>query len=223
MAPPNEKMSRSWKGTARMPVDNWQNSGKTRYEYMFETLEAAILVEYDSNDKNHQGDVRYRELASEGTRWRDKLPMAPLHVSELQRGREYEFRQLPLGSFYSTPKSPNVKQFTYYNYYPRPSKGTNMDTDLGEFALKGSFTNLGKTTVIFVDHPNKNYFNLATKSATSTRPVKKKPSMIEKKKQSRNTRIKKRSKTKTKSPSRKPDSVSFSKKKRKTLTRQKTQ
>ena len=105
-----------------------------------------------------KGDVRYRALVSEGTRWRDDFAMAPLHARDLQRGRQYEFRQLPLGSFYSTPKSPNVKQFTYYNYYPRPSKGTNMDTDLGEFALKGSFTDLGKDLLFLLDYPNKSIF-----------------------------------------------------------------
>ena len=193
MAPPNEMMLRSWKGTARMPVDNWRNSGLTRYEYMFNNLEAAIVIEFDSQDKNHQGDVRYRELASEGTRWRDDLPMAPLHVKDLQRGRQYEFRQLPLGSYYIDRTSQvephigdqRVLHFTYYNYYPRPSKGTNMDTDLGEFALKGRFTDLGKTPVIFVDHPNKKYFELAKKSAASNRPAIKTSSMYKKKKESR--------------------------------------
>ena len=191
MPAPNEMMSRSWKGNSRISVENWRNSGLTRYEYMFKNLEGAIVVDYDPKDINHQGDVRYRELASEGTRWQDTLPLVPLHVRELQRGRQYEFRQLPLGSSYSLPSDPRrVLQIDYYNYYPQPSKGTNIDTAIGDISFKGRFTDLAKMIVIFKDHPNKKFFDLATKSAASTRA--RSPSPQKKRSASRSSMYKKK-------------------------------
>ena len=147
-------------------IGPWNKTNETREAFGIRTLDIAIDVHFDPNDREFHGDIRYdglqrkhnRTLASEGGRWRDTVPLEPLKVEDLIMGQTYRFGELPLGS--KLIMDERELTLNYYNYAPRPSKGAIVSTDLSEenngfMTQKGVFTALGNKPVMFVSHPHK--------------------------------------------------------------------
>jgi len=163
----------------------WSKTGETREAFGIRTLDIAIDVHYDPNDREFHGDIRYdglqrkhkRTLASEGGRWSDTVPLEPLKVEELIIGQTYRLGQIPLGS--KIIMDDREQTLNYYNYAPRPSKGATVSTDLSEqnngyMTNKGAFTALGNMPVRFVSHPHKRI--KPAKSATALKAKSRTPS-----------------------------------------------
>lgn len=178
----------------------WSRTGETREAFGIRTLDIAIDVHYDPNDREFHGDIRYdglqrkhnRTLASEGGRWRDTVPLEPQKVEELIIGQTYRFGELPLGSKFIM--NGTEQTLNYYNYAPRPSKGATVSTDLsdennGYITNKGAFTALGNMTVTFVGHPHKRI--KPAKSATALKAKSRTPTKSSSKSASRSSRYKK--------------------------------
>ena len=178
----------------------WSRTGETREAFGIRTLDIAIDVHYDTNDREFHGDIRYdglqkkhnRTLASEGGRWRDTVPLEPLNVEELNTGVTYRFGELPLGSKFIMN---GIEQtLNYYNYAPRPSKGATVSTDLSEenngyMTNKGAFTALGNMPVTFVSHPHKRI--KPAKSASALKAKSRTPTKSSSKSSTRSSRYKK--------------------------------
>lgn len=155
----------------------WDKAGENRNAFAIRTLDVAFTVYFDEQDIEHQGDIRYsalqernrRTLASEGGRWRSEELLDPLHLRDLVNGQVYRLKSLPLGSVYAMPDG-SQHTLLMYNYYPRPSKGANIEFDTSNdnngFIVKGGdFTNFGNTMVTFLSHPNIKHFSKPSKSA----------------------------------------------------------
>ena len=173
----------------------WNQTGETKDEFAIRTLDIALDVHFDKDDKEFHGDIRYdglqrkhgRALVSEDGRWRDETPLEPLRVEELSIGETYRLRELPLGSKFIMDGA--ERSLEHYNYAPRPSKGATVKvpSDLsqennGWMINKGVFTDLGNKEVTFVSHPHANRSrNLVSKkhpakSAASVRARSRTPS-----------------------------------------------
>ena len=223
----------------------WSRTGETREAFGIRTLDIAIDVHYDPNDREFHGDIRYdglqkkhnRTLASEG-RWRDTVPLEPLNVEELNTGVTYRFGELPLGSKFIMN---GIEQtLNYYNYAPRPSKGAIVSTDLSEenngfMTNKGAFTALGNMPVTFVSHPHKRIkpaksaSALKAKSRTPTKSSSKsstksatRSSRYKKQAASRQRRVKSAKKRRRRKQGSRAKSVSVDKLSRKRSTRRRS-
>ena len=174
--PPPRRPPPGWKN-----IGPWNETNETRDAYGIRTLDIAIDVHFDPNDREFHGDIRYddlqrkhnRTLASEGGRWLDNEPLEPLKVEDLIIGHTYRLVELPLGSKFIMPDG-SEKTLNNYNYAPRPSKGATVKVpaDLsqennGWMINKGVFTVLGNKEVTFVSHPHKRI--KPAKSAASVR------------------------------------------------------
>ena len=172
--PPPRRPPPGWKN-----IGPWNETNETRDAYGIRTLDIAIDVHFDPNDREFHGDIRYddlqrkhdRTLASEGGRWMDTVPLEPLKVEDLIIGQTYRLVELPLGSKFIMPYGIE-KTLNYYNYAPRPSKGATIkvpaelsEENNGWIANKGAFTDLGNIEVTFVTHPHKRI--RPSKSATA--------------------------------------------------------
>lgn len=149
-------------------IGPWNKTGETKEAYGIRTLNIAVNVHFDKDDREFHGDIRYddlqrkhnRTLATEGGRWSDTVPLEPLKVEELSIGQTYRLGQLPLGS--KIIMNGEEKTLEYYNYAPQPSRGAiiKVSPDVsveynGFMTKKGVFTELGNMTVTFVSHPHK--------------------------------------------------------------------
>jgi len=148
----------------------WNQTGETKDEFAIRTLDIALDVHFDKDDKEFHGDIRYdglqrkhnRALASEGDRWRDDTtPLEPVKVEDLSIGETYRLGELPLGSKFIMPDG-SEKTLNNYNYAPRPSKGATVKVPVelseennGWMINKGVFTDLGDKPVTFMSHPHK--------------------------------------------------------------------
>lgn len=161
----------------------WTQTGETKDEYAIRTLNIALDVHFDKDDREFHGDIRYdglqrkhnRALASEDGRWRDDTtPLEPLKLEVLVIGKTYRLGQLPLGSTFIMPDG-SEKTLNKYNYAPQPSRGAiiKVSSDVSEenngfIVKKGVFTDLGNKKITFVSHPHVNRSHLS-KSAASVR------------------------------------------------------
>ena len=156
----------------------WTKEGLTREQYGRKYLALAFNVEFDENDKEYQGDIRYDDLQRQNDsvlaseRWRSQeAPSEPPHIRELVNGETYKLVQLPLGSAFRMPDGTEHK-LDRYTYMPRPSKGSSIEIsnqiselDNSLIARHGAVTELGRTLVTFLSHPNKKHFAKPSKSA----------------------------------------------------------
>ena len=224
----------------------WSRTGETREAYGIRTLNIAIDVYFDEDDRKFHGDIRYdglqrkhnRTLASEGDRWNDTVPLEPQKVEELIIGDTYRFGELPLGSKFIM--NGTEQTLDYYNYAPRPSKGATVSTDLSEenngyITNKGAFTALGNMPVTFVGHPHKQIkpaksaTALKAKSRTPTKSSSKsstksasRSSRYKKKAASRQRRVKSAKKRRRRKQGSRAKSVSVDKLSRKRSTRRRS-
>ena len=198
----------------RRPPPGWKNIGpwnktnETKEAYGIRTLNIAVNVHFDKDDREFHGDIRYdglqrkhnRTLASEGGRWRDTVPLEPQKVEELIIGQTYRFGELPLGSKFIMN---GIEQtLNYYNYAPQPSRGAliKVSPDVsvaynGFMTKKGVFTELGNMPVTFVSHPHKRI--KPAKSATAIKAKSRTPTKSSTKSSSKSS-----SKSSTKSATR---------------------
>lgn len=156
----------------------WTKEGLTREQYGRKYLALAFNVEFDENDKEYQGDIRYDDLQRQNDsvlaseRWRsEEAPSEPPHIRELVNGETIMLVQLPLGSAFRMPDGTEHK-LDRYTYMPRPSKGSSIEIsnqiselDNSLIARHGAVTELGRTLVTFLSHPNKKHFAKPSKSA----------------------------------------------------------
>ena len=161
----------------RMPPP-WEEEGLTREQYGRKHLGIAFDVEFDSDDKDYQGDIRYDDLqrnnnnALISNKWRSQEPPSePPHIRRLVNGEPYMLAQLPLGSVFKMQDG-NEHVLDNYTYMPRPRHGSSIkisnqisDLDKSYIINEGLLTDLGRTEVEFLSHPNKIHFAKPSKSA----------------------------------------------------------
>jgi len=161
----------------RMPPP-WEEEGLTREQYGRKHLGIAFDVEFDSDDKDYQGDIRYDDLqrnnnnALISNKWRSQEPPSePPHIRRLVHGEPYMLAQLPLGSVFKMQDG-NEHVLDNYTYMPRPRHGSSIkisnqisDLDKSYIINEGLLTDLGRTEVEFLSHPNKIHFAKPSKSA----------------------------------------------------------
>ena len=161
----------------RMPPP-WEEEGLTREQYGRKHLGIAFNVEFDSDDKDYQGDIRYDDLqrnnnnALISNKWRSQEPPSePPHIRRLVNGEPYMLAQLPLGSVFKMQDG-NEHVLDNYTYMPRPRHGSSIkisnqisDLDKSYIINEGLLTDLGRTEVEFLSHPNKIHFAKPSKSA----------------------------------------------------------
>lgn len=185
-------------------IGPWNKTNETKEAYGIRTLNIAVNVHFDENDREFHGDIRYddlqrkhnRTLTTQGRRWRDDtIPLEPLKVEDLSIGQTYRLRQLPLGSTFIMPDG-GEKTLDYYNYAPQPSRGAiikvspNVSEEYNGFMTKkGEFTELGNMPVTFVSHPHKRI--KPAKSATALKARTRSPSRTPSRTPSRSSRYKK--------------------------------
>lgn len=150
-------------------IGPWNQTNETRDEFAIRTLDIALDVHFDKDDREFHGDIRYdglqrkhnRALTSEDGRWRDdETPLEPVKVEDLSIGETYRLGELPLGSKFIMDGA--ERSLEHYNYAPRPSKGATVkvpaelsEENNGWMINKGVFTDLGNKEVTFVSHPHK--------------------------------------------------------------------
>lgn len=161
----------------RMPPP-WEEEGLTREQYGRKHLGIAFDVEFDSDDKDYQGDIRYDDLQRNNNnsliskKWRSQEPPSePPHIRRLVHGEPYMLAQLPLGSVFKM-RDGNEHILDKYTYMPRPRHGSSIkisnqisDLDKSYIINEGLLTDLGRTEVEFLSHPNKIHFAKPSKSA----------------------------------------------------------
>ena len=161
----------------RMPPP-WEEEGLTREQYGRKHLGIAFDVEFDSDDKDYQGDIRYDDLQRKNNnsliskKWRSQEPPSePPHIRRLVNGEPYMLAQLPLGSVFKMQDG-NEHVLDNYTYMPRPRHGSSIkisnqisDLDKSYIINEGLLTDLGRTEVEFLSHPNKIHFAKPSKSA----------------------------------------------------------
>ena len=100
-----------------------------------------------------------------------KAPSEPPHIRRLVNGEPYMLAQLPLGSVFKMQDG-NEHVLDNYTYMPRPRHGSSIkisnqisDLDKSYIINEGLLTDLGRTEVEFLSHPNKIHFAKPSKSA----------------------------------------------------------
>ena len=98
-------------------------------------------------------------------------PSEPPHIRRLVNGEPYMLAQLPLGSVFKMQDG-NEHVLDNYTYMPRPRHGSSIkisnqisDLDKSYIINEGLLTDLGRTEVEFLSHPNKIHFAKPSKSA----------------------------------------------------------
>ena len=134
--------------------DDWNQDLEDRKTYVLRTLKRAIEIDFDEDDENYHGDIRFMELVSQEKRgWREPTDnSAPLPADRLQKDNIYRIRDLPLGSTFE--RGGVVDTIMFYNYQPRPSRGCIITISGGAIVTNGLFTDYANEQVILVDHPH---------------------------------------------------------------------